>query len=1315
MSNELKIFSGIMDTDNPETVIAPPAHSFAKNGRFIGINGRLEFQGIVGNRVLSFVPPTGTNACIGAFYDTLNNQLIFFNYNSNGNHGIYILNLTTEAMQALLVSNTNTDGDILNFNLNNPIHSIDVLYGSDTDILYYVDSLKRLTEIDMNLFISNPYTNTKRSFIDVAKAPAIMPPKVSYENDNDVNTNNLRNSLFQFSYRPVYGAFEKPVYSSGSEVPLSYLPFDQDISKDVTKNSRICIYVQTGDVNVSAIEIIGRKAQDGSVSDWFKITTLNKVELGIGDNTIYRYVFYNDSSYTTIPTEGNDPLVQALQLQDYVPKEANTLALFNGNVLAAGGITEGYDKIEADLEIISVVSAVGRADSTSGVLFFAQQSGLFSIGTTGDNIRIYLSGVGDNDMTTNMPTTLANSENLKFVIRAQTDAEVNKDISYTETTSNADIADILAAISAAAVTIGYTQVSIAANELVLSFPDIILLSSQTYRTTDININDSMYANAEAAAYAYGVQYFDDKGRTNGVTYGATLTTFDTVSFGSQLQLKIYHRPPIWGVYFHVVRTPNTTYSKLLDWVSDAAFSNTSATDNTKYAYIGITSIAEYNEEISSTSGVVSYDFSKGDRITFISRVLQDGTIDSTGFANLDFEILGISNNPIVNGLEKTGTFLKILYPTNSINADFKLDGSEGFQNYQIKLYTVINRVDKDLEAFFEWGQQYGIGNAGTANAYHAGMVQSQSIDLSNPAIILLDKGDWSYRYRNVVAGVEYSAVGGGNRFSNIFRSARLTFTDEVVTSEYEIHNNTGVPAPGLAIGDYPTFADTDEMFYNKTVNPINLRIKAEITFSINNDTSVDVYLKNVDATTVYLTHIISDIFIPGDFGLTSRTVIINGIFIIKPNSKAWLLFGNSTEASYLVVSTFALTLNVLKYVNIPIVEKSFSDLYDLELSANSRASVIDENAAELYHPVRYRYSLAYQKDTNINQINRFLPNNYDELNAAKGDIRRIVVRGMEAIFYQKRGVGRIGIYTKYVTDNAGNQLLATTNNIVTKNNVQYYAGNFGLNDYPECLVVGKNSEKFIDVLRGYDVRRSQNGLEPLNEIYNGKYFIRSLFVPYNNPYLKGDGSRVKILGAYDYNEEEWLTVLQGGAYGEATIQNYCFSFNEIRKGYSSFFDLSPEWITSVQNKIISFNAGRVYLHDDTTHYANFFGVQYYPEVTLVFNDKEAVKKKYGSIGYQSNRIWVSDTNGDIKTSFINPQTNLQQISQLKEMDYVLEEDIRTAAFLMDANSGLVPAEALLEGDFLGGNWLSIKLIYQGSEFAYIYAPYINWQISNKVF
>ena len=87
--NEIKQFAGILNTDDANEVIPSQHHKMARNGRFRA--GR--FENAVGNRLITNTLPSGINKCIGSFEDKKNQRLFYANYNSNGHHGWYILNL----------------------------------------------------------------------------------------------------------------------------------------------------------------------------------------------------------------------------------------------------------------------------------------------------------------------------------------------------------------------------------------------------------------------------------------------------------------------------------------------------------------------------------------------------------------------------------------------------------------------------------------------------------------------------------------------------------------------------------------------------------------------------------------------------------------------------------------------------------------------------------------------------------------------------------------------------------------------------------------------------------------------------------------------------------------------------------------------------------------------------------------------------------------------------------------------------------------------------------------------------------------------
>ena len=63
------------------------------------------------------------------------------------------------------------------------------------------------------------------------------------------------------------------------------------------------------------------------------------------DNDIFAFDFKNDGLYVPIDE------LSAIQLQDFVPQRANAGTLLNGNTPIYGGIVEGYDKVDADMEV----------------------------------------------------------------------------------------------------------------------------------------------------------------------------------------------------------------------------------------------------------------------------------------------------------------------------------------------------------------------------------------------------------------------------------------------------------------------------------------------------------------------------------------------------------------------------------------------------------------------------------------------------------------------------------------------------------------------------------------------------------------------------------------------------------------------------------------------------------------------------------------------------------------------------------------------------------------------------------------------------
>lgn len=1283
---EQKQFSGQLNTDDSNEVLAPHQHKDARNVVFR--NGRVEnIQGTT--LILNSFLPGGQNVCLGSFYDSVRLRIYWFNYGSL-HEGLYYYDIVAQTISYVILGGTNADDGVLNLDRRYPIHSINIIYGDEIlgDTIYWLNSQKLPCRINVNQAIAGTYGTITRSFITVAKEPPDIPPQVVYEDDSTVTVNNMRKKLFKFKTRFVYENNDKSVWSAHSKVPVPLFYAQTEIDADPSKNADIAIAFQTGQTTVKKIEIAGAVGEGNVFGDFFLITVIDKDAQSIPSNDTSIFRFYNNEGY--IPLD----LTESIQRFDYVPQGANAQELLNGNVVVYGGITEGYDNItdftndDGDTTNLTDELVVSQKSETPSILFPTQASK--SAAGTGD-IHVIVLGtihIADHfEIYTDAGTIIANST--------------------AGTTTN-----MITAIGAAAVILGFTITSSDANNIYLRKTNAKLLGySILYSDTGYVQTDSVPAYDWNSTYGIGMVYFDKYGITNGVVYPANFSTqTDSIVESGimgmdeipQLDIEIYHRAPIWAYYFQFVRTLNKTKSKFVQWVSDRTFKDNAPEDNgLTYAYISIESLNTFVLE--NKNSPLGYSFSPNDRIRFMKLFNQSGSTNQVYGNNKDYEIQDSVTSPIINGTTYTGQFLKILLPTTSGTFDF---GTPDFFYYQIELYTPAKPVGGNLEFYYEFGERYAILDPTTTQQSHQGQTQNQSFDLSTPALFSFTLGDDWYRKKTVNAGAEldYQVVPGD------IDDGKLTVGVNFSSATYTDPNVTTGNSPLQNLVGFDLATNNDRWLIKIGTGTYTFRIKGSITVNFNlADASYSVYLQKNDGTIITL--------VPYQyFTAGANSFAVDATFSMTTGEKIFIFGISATDFDD--TRRWAQTeLKITRQLQFTsgFIDPNFSDYYASALNSNGRAWEYDPNAGRNFFGNMLRWGLAYEPDTNINKTNRFLPLDFTTADLSFGDIQRFKTRDRILRVFQNRKVGQFGVYARFIQNNNGTPSLVTTDEIITSNNINYYEGNYGMGDRPESLTSSDDADWFVDPVLGEEIRLASNGLLSISKLYYGKYYIKSLLTPYNKAWTRPDGSKAFIIKFYDTLEKQCVTILQSGTNGDDSIENYTYSFNALRNGFWGFYDIFPQWATCAVDKNYFWSDGNLYIQNNTTTYCNFFNVQYQPSITVVFNDKVNIKKTFNATSYQGNQIWVSPTNGDIITSQINDQTLMAQISSLIESDYDLQEWLRYAALLRDANSSDDPILALLEGDVLKGVWLQVKYTYQGTDFAYLYLPTCNFSISNRNF
>jgi hypothetical protein len=365
------------------------------------------------------------------------------------------------------------------------------------------------------------------------------------------------------------------------------------------------------------------------------------------------------------------------------------------------------------------------------------------------------------------------------------------------------------------------------------------------------------------------------------------------------------------------------------------------------------------------------------------------------------------------------------------------------------------------------------------------------------------------------------------------------------------------------------------------------------------------------------------------------------------------------------------------------MDANYSDFFSSAVNSNGRVWLIDENIREEYNSVLVRWGGKYQSGTNLNALNRFRPNDFDEVDRAKGDIRRFKVRDRILRVFQDRGCGQYGVYARFIQNNQGEPELVTTNEIITTNNIQYYQGTFGLGGYSTNLCSSQIADYFTDIVTGRGIRLGYDGLTDLGVLYKGQYYFPQLVTPYNKTLLRSNGYTAKVMAFFDSFDGDFHTILQAGTANGTTTDGSHFAFNEPRNGYvCDTYDYSPDFAMSANDTIFTWKDGFFYKHTNESDPVKFYSVKYPVHITLVFNDNLGEKKSWNSVAQVANTTWACPSIYTDTKSY----GSQRQESTLVEAEFTVLEGMPSSAFKRDSNS----VGGKVNGDFLKGQWAVVK-------------------------
>ena len=356
------------------------------------------------------------------------------------------------------------------------------------------------------------------------------------------------------------------------------------------------------------------------------------------------------------------------------------------------------------------------------------------------------------------------------------------------------------------------------------------------------------------------------------------------------------------------------------------------------------------------------------------------------------------------------------------------------------------------------------------------------------------------------------------------------------------------------------------------------------------------------------------------------------------------------------------------YSTFNVVDRNIVDTFISAVnSLEGRANLIDINAKNAYYGAMIRFGQAYQPNTNVNGLNRFFPNNFQDVDYSYGSIRRLKTRDRFVRVFQEYKTGNIPLFSQINKQPNGDVVTVVTDKLL--NPVQYYVGDWGIGTCPESLASFNFADYFCDNTRGAICRVSNDGVTPISIIYKLNSWAN------NNLPLRKDN--YKIYGAFEQRQNNYVVALEEA--GTSPAQT--LTFDEERNSFDSFVSYKPEMMCSLGVLFVTFKDGQLWTHDNEPKYNNFYGVQYNSKIKGVFNANVYVKKTYLSVSEVSSKIWRCPS---IETT-VNSYGKVKQSSELKAVDFATYEDNFYASFLRDSNS----IGGLINGSILKGNYVAV--------------------------
>lgn len=317
-----------------------------------GGGNKFVIENVKGNSLLYFPLPSGTNKCVGHFLYNKYNSIIFFLYNSNGNHQIVQWNFDTQAFTVILGPDSS-----LAFDPDVKINQGGIL---DDIMIWNEPMINPPRKINIARAKTGGYTAPYQEWVlTLISKPPLVKPTAVFASDSGFQFNYVSKDVWQFSYRFIYKDGDASVFS-----PLSLLMY-WGTSLDITDltNNVIDVTVTIPSELLPLLRTVEVAYRSGNIGNYFVFEQIQNP---------------NQSSYT-VRFRGIDTAIpvapeDSLRLYDVIPPLVESLGLIKDRAFLSLNDL-GFDVPETFTLTVSV--GTETQDQTKRYL---KQGGTYNVG-----------------------------------------------------------------------------------------------------------------------------------------------------------------------------------------------------------------------------------------------------------------------------------------------------------------------------------------------------------------------------------------------------------------------------------------------------------------------------------------------------------------------------------------------------------------------------------------------------------------------------------------------------------------------------------------------------------------------------------------------------------------------------------------------------------------------------------------------------------------------------------------------------------------------------------------------------------------------